>query len=232
MMIYHKLAEIYDALVEDVTAAVCWADFVSKSVAGKHLLELACGSGTITSLLSKKGYSILATDKSEEMIAQAQKKNYNGEISFKIMNMTDWDIDESFDAVICFCDSINYLKSYEELAYVFRKAYQSLNKGGVLLFDMHHEKRLIEFINGWDEEGTIDGLSYQWLINSEYDQIVHYFNIIENNRVYQEIHVQKVFEVERVKELLADCGFSVEVLSDYDIFNEDLKEKYFFRATK
>jgi len=231
-MIYHKLAEIYDELVEDKEASLCWAKFVNNSTSGKKVLELACGSGEITIALADLGFDVLATDKSKYMIDKAYDKSADRNIRYRIMDMLNWKINELFDVVICFCDSINYLSDFEQLRYVFRKAYQCLESKGVLLFDMHHEHRLLEFKDEWDEDGVIRDISYQWLINSEYDQIVQYFNIIEDNKVYQEIHVQRVFEVDKVVDLLKECGFSVEVLNDYDIFNEELKERYFFKATK
>lgn len=232
MAIYSKLAEFYDALVEDPEATLKWVHFVSDNIAGKKILELACGSGSITKALGEAGYDILATDISPEMLDLAKEKAAGLPIDFRIMDMTKLEITDQYNAVICFCDSINYLEKYEDLDKLFKESYQALAEKGVLLFDMHHENRLGEFKEGWDEQGHIGTTDYQWLIESEDNQIVQYFNFVNDNRVYQEVHVQTVFAVDRVIEMLKRIGFSVEVLNDYNIFNEDLKERYFLKATK
>ena len=231
-MIYHELAEIYDQLIKDDEANKHWLQFIIDHVQGKRIFELACGSGELAVALAKAGYTVTATDFSDDMLEKAKEKDKEQGVSFFNMNMLSWTVEDKYDAVICFCDSINYLSNYDELKYVFSQANKHLAENGVLLFDMHHSHRLIEFQDEWDEEGKIGDISYQWIIESDYDQIIHYFNFIKDRHVVQEVHVQTVFDCNKVIELLKNCGFMVEVFNDYDIFNEDLMERYFFVASK
>ncbi len=231
-MIYRELAEIYDQLVKDEEATKSWVKFVTDNISGNKILELACGSGEISLALAELGYEIFATDNSEAMLEKARGKIKNQKIEFANMNMLSWTITDKYDGIICFCDSLNYMCEYEELRYIFHQANKHLNAQGVLLFDIHHQHRLVELNDGWDEEGSFGDISYQWIIQRDYNQLIHYFNFIKENHIYQEIHVQTVFNKTKVENLLVDCGFGVTVFTDYDIFNEDLKERYFFKAIK
>ena len=231
-MIYSKLADIYDGLVKDEEATKHWLRFVKKNIRGNKILELACGSGEITIAMAKAGYNILATDISSAMITQAQAKGSYPNLTYQVMDMRELQLSESYDGVICFCDSINYLEDYKSLQQVFSGVYNALNDRGVFLFDMHHESRLKEFGKGWKEEGTIEGINYKWQIITQGDKLIHDFTLTADNQTFIETHHQTVFSLKKVESLLKDCGFDFEVIDDYDIFNEDLKEKYFFKAKK
>ena len=231
-MIYSKLADIYDDLVKDEEATKYWVCFVKENVKGHRILELACGSGEITVALAKAGYNILATDISPAMLAQAKAKESFPNLEYRLMDMLELPMGVSYDGVICFCDSLNYLEDYQALAQVFSGVYNVLNEQGVFLFDLHQESRLQEFKNGWREEGAIKGLNYSWQIVTQEDKLIHDFTISDANQVFKEKHHQRVFALKKVKALLADAGYDFEVWDDYDIFREDLKEKYFFKAKK
>ena len=231
-MVYDKLADIYDALVGDESAWLFWVDFVVKNISGPSILELACGSGEITSLLAKKDYQILATDISNTMLQKAKTKINNPNVSFKILDMKDYSLNQEFSGIICFCDSVNYLKDYLEFQRFIECCHKHLNKHGVLLFDMHHNQRLKEFENSWKEKGIIDNISYSWEITNQDNKLYHDFILKEKGKSYHENHIQTIFDLKTIKNLLKDTGFKVEVFDDYDIFNEDLKERYFFKAWK
>ena len=67
-MIYNTLAHYYDALVKDEEASREWVSWIESELAPCDCLELACGSGEITEMLVKKGYTMTALDLSEEMV--------------------------------------------------------------------------------------------------------------------------------------------------------------------
>ena len=77
-MIYNTLAHYYDALVKDEEASREWVSWIESELAPCDCLELACGSGEITEMLAKKGYTMTALDLSEEMVKQAKSKNLEG----------------------------------------------------------------------------------------------------------------------------------------------------------
>ncbi len=231
-MIYNFLATIYDQLVADEDASDSWVEFVKTHAINNDILELACGSGEITRKLAINNYRVLATDLSEMMIKKAQEKGQIPNLRYQQMNMLNFNLDNKFSNVICFCDSINYLSSYEELNKLFTNVYQHLNSKGVFLFDMHHDKRIDEFLDVWEEEGQIDDITYQWIIESEGNIINQYFNIIKDNKVYQEHHKQHIFDLDIVVKMLNSLNFKVEVYLDEDVFKEEMNERFFIKAIK
>ena len=78
MSCYEALASSYDALTEDVGYEKR-ADFLEKlfrrsRIPVKVVLDLACGTGTMTWLLTGRGYELIGVDGSEEMLAAAMSK--------------------------------------------------------------------------------------------------------------------------------------------------------------
>lgn len=228
-MIYHDLADYYDALVKDEEATLRWADLTQRVLGPNRtsILELACGSAEISCELARRGYSLLATDLSEDMLNKAKDKMNCNLLRFKPMNMIEFELNEQFDAVCCYCDSINYLSSLKEVKSMFRSVKKHLKEGGILIFDMHTPDRLQEFNEEFIEEGLIDDVPYQWTIVSNDQQIHHHFAFWKDGQVMQEFHVQHVFALKDVLNLLHEEGFETEVFVDFDLPVEAEGEKYF-----
>ena len=78
---YDFLAGCYDELTYDVDYSA-WADYVEKHfrrcpLPGKTVLDLACGTGSLTRELAERGYEMIGVDQSPEMLAAAVEKNEN-----------------------------------------------------------------------------------------------------------------------------------------------------------
>ena len=75
---YDALAGCYDAMTEDVNYPA-WADFLEKLFRREKkpvrtVLDLACGTGTVSFLLAERGYGMIGVDFSPEMLAVAAEK--------------------------------------------------------------------------------------------------------------------------------------------------------------
>lgn len=226
-MIYESLANYYDALVKDDEATLKWCNFVEKNAKGKKVLELACGSGEISNELLKRGYDILATDISESMLSKLKQKYPY--IKTKQLDMNDFKLDDKFDTIICFCDSINYLSDYRLM---FRNVYDSLVTGGIFMFDMHSEDRLEEFKEMFIEEGYILNVPYQWTIISNENMIHQHFAFYQEDGIIQEQHVQYVFKPQEVIEELKKLNFKIKIYTDFDQEGIKTGEKIFFVGEK
>ena len=231
-MIYHDLAEYYDDLVKDEEATLRWADLTEEVLnhPGCSILELACGSAEISCELARRGYSLMATDLSEDMLNKAKEKNGAETLRFQPLDMTSFDLSETFDAVLCYCDSINYLPDLKAVESMFHSVRKHLNDQGVLIFDMHTPDRLEEFSEEFIEEGLIDDVPYQWTIMTHDEQIHHHFAFWKDGLMLQEFHVQRVFDLDDVLALLHKEGFKTEVLVDFDQDQSAPGEKYFVIA--
>lgn len=210
---YEYLARYYDYLLGDKEAFNYWLKYIEEKPF-KSCLELASGSGVLAGILKDKGYDIIASDISNEM-KEAAKPNFDGE--YQILNMIDFNLDKSFDLILCVCDSINYLYE-EELDTMFKSVYKHLNTNGRFIFDMHNPIRLKEFEEEYIEEGQIDdGTFYQWTINSDVDDktINEHFTFYKDDGMITEQHTQNVFDVNEVKNKLINAGFDVRIIENF-----------------
>lgn len=231
-MIYNSLATYYDALLKDDGASKMWTDFFDKHHFNSSILELGCGTGEITLNLASK-YTIDATDLSNEMLERLKDKDVDNQIAniFQL-DMNDWKVDKTYDNIICFCDSINYLDNTDELYALFNNVYNSLNENGVFMFDMHTSERLSEFKEPFIEAGQLLGTDYQWSITTEEDKIYHHFVFYEEDGMLQEYHVQTVFEYDGVIKQLEKLGFKVSIYTDFTIEGISEGEKLFIVGEK
>lgn len=211
---YATLAAYYDELLQDEAALENWYQYISKYVKGKDVLELASGSGVMAKILKEHGYNVIASDLSKDM-KEAAKKNFDGE--YLIMNMVNFELDQKFDLILCICDSMNYLQDEEEMTAMFKNVRAHLKEDGVFIFDMHHIARIDEFAEEYIEEGFVHNVPYQWTIASDEvtNNLYEHFVFYEEDGIIQEHHVQHVFDAQKTKELLAECGFKATLVEDF-----------------
>lgn len=218
-MIYHSLAKYYDQLLGDPIGSELWIQLVKEYVNG-NLLELACGSGYISSQLALSNI-VLATDLSADMIHEAKCKYTMPSLTFRVMDMLHFDVTTCFDGILCFCDSVNYLMNLDQFKTLIKNAYQHLKPNGVFMFDMHHKERLYEFEEEFYEEGYLGDVGYIFTIVSDIEEKTlheHFTFYVDGNTLHED-HVQYVFEIEDIKSIMKDCGFKVKVIEDF-VFNE------------
>ncbi len=213
-MIYNNLAKYYDALLKDDEAVLMWTNFFDKHHYNETVLELGAGTGEITLELAKT-YTVDATDLSNQMLDKIKEKDIDNNLNdIFYLDMNDFNVKEKYDNIICFCDSINYLETDEQLYALFNSVYASLNDNGVFMFDMHTNDRLEEFKEPFIETGQLLGTDYQWSITTDENKIYHHFVFYEDDML-QEYHTQTVFDSSLVLKQLQDIGFNVKVYTDF-----------------
>jgi len=151
---YKSFAQVYDDLMQEVDYEQ-WGDYLYRLLLnGKQktetILEFGCGTGSITSELLKRDYNVSAVDISEEMLTIASEKiaeKYADHVNFYMGDMSNFQINQEFDAVISACDTVNYLSSLEKINDFFVSSYDALRKGGTLLFDINSSGKFKEVIN-------------------------------------------------------------------------------------
>ena len=146
---YEALAASYDALTEDVGYARR-ADFIERlfrrSRIGVHtVLDLACGTGTMTALLTGRGYEMIGVDASPDMLMEARSKAETLPgipPLFLQQSMPKLDLYGTVDAAICCLDSLNYLTAPRDVQRTFARLHLFIAPGGVLIFDVHAPEKL------------------------------------------------------------------------------------------
>jgi SAM-dependent methyltransferase len=143
MAIYQNFAQCYDYLMRGTPYDKWVADilriFKKFRKSPKLVLELACGTGGVTSRLSRKGCDMIGLDISEEMLAIAKRKHPG--IFFTNQNMADFELYGTVDAAVCLCDGMNYILTKNELKRVFKLIKNYLNPGGIFIFDLITEEK-------------------------------------------------------------------------------------------
>ena len=225
---YNTLADYYDTLVKDDKATQLWKEFfINHKSKGDTVLELASGSGEITIALAQD-YKVDASDLSEKMLEKLKSKDLSENIkNIYHIDMRDFSLDKTYDNIICFCDSINYVLKEEDLMSTFKNVKAHLKKDGVFMFDMHSHDRLDEFLEEYIEVGKIEDTDYQWTIKSDEDLIFHHFAFYQEDGLLQEQHIQRVYDAELVIDYLKRLDFKVEVYTDFSKKGINKGEKIF-----
>ena len=149
MSAYELLAASYDRLTQDIPyqAILQFAQSVltERGVSPRSVLDLACGTGSMSILLAREGYRVTGVDLSEEMLTVAAQKAaaLTGNFPFFVHQpMERLRLPQPVDWVFSGLDSINYLTNPEACQETFRRVFQSLRPGGVFLFDVNTPNKL------------------------------------------------------------------------------------------
>lgn len=145
---YHALAASYDRLTNDVDYGAT-VDFYleilkREGVQPRTVLDLACGTGSVTEILARKGYNVTGVDMSEEMLTQALSKVMDLEPvpRFLCQKLQELNLPRGFDLAVCALDSLDYITDPEDCAEAIRRVYKYLNPGGVFIFDVNTPEKL------------------------------------------------------------------------------------------
>lgn len=216
MEAYTAFAEVYDLFMDDVPYQE-WKQFLTdtlqeEGIYGGLVCELGCGTGRMTRLLAQSGYDMIGIDLSEEMLGVAREAQSEG-ILYLAQDMREFELYGTVRAVVCVCDSINYLTSEEDLLAVFRLVNNYLDPGGMFIFDLnthykfselmgtqtfseHREEGSLIWDNYYDEEERLN--EYALTIFVRQEQGLY--------RKYEELHYERCYEPAVVKGLLEQAG--------------------------
>ena len=149
MTAYESLSVSYDGLTRDIDysriLAFLEAVLEGQGLRPKSVLDLACGTGSMSLLLAQRGYEVLGADISEEMLtvaAQKAAKLSENPPYFICQPMQRLRLPRPVDAVFCLLDSINYLTRPEDCRKTFQRVFAALQSGGVFLFDINTPAKL------------------------------------------------------------------------------------------
>lgn len=222
MSCYTALASWYDALTGDVPYGQ-FADFYEKEFqcdgGDFHLLlDLCCGTGTLTALMARRGYEMIGVDASVDMLMQAREKALDLETPplFLQQDAAELDLYGTVDAAYCSLDGMNYLPA-ETLPELFRRLRLFIRPGGLLLFDL----RTPDFLKSLDGQIFVDEkdeLLCLW--RADYDEreraLVYGMDLFSREKALwrrsREEHVEYAHEPEALKKLLLENGFSAPAL--------------------
>lgn len=214
---YSKFAQIYDELMEDVPYGEISEIIDSKikkyGVENNIVLDLACGTGTLTKALNQLGYEMIGADMSAEMLQIAQEKNPG--VLFLNQPMEDFELYGTVGAIVCSLDSINYLLDDESLYETFRLCNNYLEPDGLLIFDINTEYKFKNILA--DNIFTFDNdkIFYTWENNyCEEEKLCDFYLtfFVKEGDLYSrfdEVHTERVYSDAEITEALIKNGFSI-----------------------
>lgn len=138
---YGPLSMWYDTLTGDIPYPE-FADFYERlfdSDGGKFgtILDLCCGTGTLTALMAGRGYEMIAVDASEDMLMQASGKAAGAPVAplYLCQDAAGLDLYGTVDAAYCSLDGINYIPP-DKLGRVFGRLHLFVRPYGLFIFDI------------------------------------------------------------------------------------------------
>ena len=145
---YKNLAASYDRLTNDVDYAAT-VDFYEQILAREGVkprtcVDLACGTGSVTAILARRGYQVTGVDMSEEMLTEAAMKTMDMENPpvFSCQLLQQLRLPRAVDMAVCALDSLDYITDPADCAEAIRRAYRALNPGGIFIFDVNTPGKL------------------------------------------------------------------------------------------
>ena len=225
MEAYTEFAKVYDEFMEE-TPYEKWKEFIIEYLKRENIedgivLDLGCGTGCLTRMLSDAGYDMIGVDSSFEMLDVARCSS-DDSILYLAQDMREFELYGTVRAVVSSCDCINYITDVEELVEVFSLVNNYLDPKGIFIFDFN-TKHKYEQIGEQVIAENQDNASFIWenfyypeeCIN-EYD-VTFFFK--EENDLYRKVveeHFQRAYTLEEIKECLAKSGLVfVEAFDDY-----------------
>lgn len=140
---YTGFAEFYDLFMDNIPYNE-WSEYLISLLKKYNIndgivLDIGCGTGNITELLSASGYDMIGIDNSEEMLNAAMEKRYDSgqDILYLCQDMREFELYGTVAAAVSICDSMNYILEYDELVKVFKLVNNYLDPDGIFIFDMN-----------------------------------------------------------------------------------------------
>ena len=249
---YGAISNIYDSINSEVDYSA-WADFVEACFEKllpqrpELVLDLACGTGSMTLELARRGYDMIGVDASSDMLSRAYERKFESEtendVLFLLQDMKSFELYGTVGAVTCCLDSVNYLVGDGELEQCFACVHNYLDPDGLFLFDVNspHKFKNIYGENTYvfeeDECGGNSFCVWQNFFDEKSGLCDFYLTVFEKNNdgTYDrrdERQCERCYGRETLTQTLEKCCFDlIGIYSDFDFsVPTDKSERWYIVA--
>ena len=242
---YKNLAASYDRLTNDVDYEATVEFYMEilrrEGLSPRTVVDLACGTGSVTEILARKGYRVTGVDMSEEMLTEAAIKTMDMEQPpmYSCQLLQNLRLPRGVDMAVCALDSLDYILDPADCKEAIRRAYKALNPGGIFIFDVNTPEKL----RAMDDQVFLDEDDDVYCVwRGEFDEetnICSYGMDLfqrEGNmwrRSFEE-HREYAYSREQLTGFLKDAGFThIEVYADrlFEAPREG-EQRIYFKARK
>ncbi|HWK24383.1 MAG TPA: class I SAM-dependent methyltransferase [Ureibacillus sp.] len=242
---YERFSFVYDELMQDIPydQYVKWVKTHAPHSQYPNLLDIGCGTGTLSLLFHQEGYTVSGIDLSEDMLAVAYERLQESGVTIPLFSMSMDELEgfSDLDVVTIPIDSINYLAQEEAVIETLTRIYASLRDGGQLFFDVHSLFKMDHIF--MESPFTYDDGEITYLWHTEPGEFEHSifhqmtFFVEEESGLFErfdEEHFQRTFPIEVYVNWLSEIGFTqIEVTADWtDKSPSKESERIFIRAIK
>ncbi|MBR6108072.1 MAG: class I SAM-dependent methyltransferase [Oscillospiraceae bacterium] len=239
---YGAFAQYYDALTANVEYAARAAQ-MQKSIEKwlrpdmpEHiLLDLACGTGSLSEEFARLGWDVIGIDSSEDMLNEALDKKYDSGLPVQYLkqDMRAIDLYGTVTVTVCALDSLNHLQSEDDLRRTFTRVNLFSDAGALFLFDVNTEYKhrqiladqcfvyeLPEAVCVW--QNHLHAHAPDWPVTIELD----FFEHTEGRKYLRssEEFTERIWQQEQIERLLAETGFTLLEMLDGDTFAAPVPE--------
>lgn len=253
MEAYSDFARVYDIFMDETPYAQ-WCDLITEllkkygadeKISGKKIggesirdknleqekntiLDLGCGTGTLTQLLAKKGYDMIGIDNSYEMLQAAiGKREKSGlDILYLMQDIREFELYGTVGAVISVCDTVNYLLDEEDILKTFRLVNNYLYPGGLFIFDFNTVYKYEVVIGDATIAENREDCSFIWENYYHPEEEINEYDLtlfVKNDNGgknsfgrFEETHYQRGYRIEQMKELVEKAGLEFVAAFDSD----------------
>ena len=232
---YNSFARVYDELMDNIPYRewVCYILELLKEygIEDGLVAELGCGTGNITELLSEAGYDMIGIDNSEDMLEVANEKKQlhgNDSILYLLQDMEEFELFGTVNAIICVCDSINYVTDKAGITEVFRLANNYLEAGSVFICDFKTKHYFRDVVGESVIAEDRDDISFIWDNYYDPEEEINEYELAifipegedsDLYRKFEEVHYQRAYDLATIRRLLEEAG--MEFVTAYDAFTKD-----------
>ena len=196
------------------------------------ILDLGCGTGTLTELLARGGYDMIGVDNAEEMLRIAMEKRERSglDILYLLQDMRELELYGTVGTVVSVCDSLNYLLEEEDIVRTFERVNNYLYPQGIFIFDFNTVYKYAVVIGDATIAENREDCSFIWENYYHEEQEINEYDltvfVAEGTlfRRFQEVHYQRGYRLEQIKALLTRAGLEFLEALDADTHGRVTKE--------
>lgn len=221
MAYFEAFSSVYDIFTEGVNyhqrAKYILSLLEKNGIKGGALLDLACGTATLTSEFCKTGFEVIGVDLSEDMLMIAREKLsfYGNKVLLLCQDMRELDLFGTVNACVCSLDSINHLESIEDVRRVFENVFLFMQPGGVFIFDVNtiykHQSVLADNTFVYESEDAFLVWQNSLQDNGRSVDIMLDIFVQKTDGSYErssEDFTETAFSIEELKQALKIAGFT------------------------
>jgi dTDP-3-amino-3,6-dideoxy-alpha-D-glucopyranose N,N-dimethyltransferase/dTDP-3-amino-3,4,6-trideoxy-alpha-D-glucopyranose N,N-dimethyltransferase len=216
--IYNKLSKYYDKIYhfknyKQEADSIIKIIKKHKKSKGNNLLELGCGTGKHLTYLSGK-YNCLGTDLNEGILSEARKLHQN--IKFQKVDMTNFNLNEKFDIIICLFSAMGYVKTKSNLKKTIKNISNHLEKGGICIIEGWFSKEEFidkkTFLHTYEDENLKIARTCWSRKKGNISELNFQFNIVDKKKgpiFFEDKHELGLFDKKYTQDLMTKSGFEI-----------------------